>query len=70
MFVLHCNLYKFLGRQCCSIGGLFRSLCLSVVLWQYGARYMQDRPIVCIEVELECGDDISICTVVDPLGPP
>ena len=30
---------------------------------------MQDGPIVCIEVEQECGDDISIATIFDPLGP-
>ena len=31
---------------------------------------MHERPIVCIEVEWECGNEISIGTIFDPLGPP
>ena len=62
---------SFLGRRCHSIGGLFRSLRLSVICCVvYCGQTVQDRPMVCIEVELECGVDISIDTIFDPLGPP
>ena len=36
------------------------------VLWSNGAR----RPIVCIEVERECRDEILIGTIFDSLCPP
>ena len=31
---------------------------------------VQDSPLVCIEVEYEYGDEISIGTIFDTLGPP
>ena len=30
---------------------------------------MKDGPVLCIEVEQECGDDILIGTILYPLGP-
>ena len=67
--------HPHLGRRCYSTGGLFRysdrfvclsSVCLlHCVLWPCG-QTVQDRPAVCIEIELECGDEISIGTTFDP----
>ena len=54
-------------KYCYSISGLFRSLCLSVCWFVYCGQMVQDRPIVWIEVEQECGDDISISPIFDPL---
>ena len=48
------------------VGGLFRSLCLSVCCIVYYGQTVQDRPIVCIEVGQECWDEISIGTIFDP----
>ena len=59
---------SFLGRRCYSIGDLLPSLCLSVCRVVYCGQTVQDRPIVCIEVEWECGDEISIGTIFDPLA--
>ena len=53
-----------------SIGGLFRSLCLSIVcllrcvLWPN----VQDRPIVFIEVEYECGFFPPMSTLIPKRG--
>ena len=42
------------------------SVCLSVA---YCGQTVLDRHIVCMEVESECGDEISNGTIFDPLGP-
>ena len=62
------SLFAFLGRRCYSIGGLLPSL--SVFRVVYCGQTVQDRPIVCVEVEQECGDEISIGTIFYLLGPP
>ena len=49
------------------------SVSLFVCRVVYCGRKMQDRPIeaiVCIEVEFECMDEISIGTILDALGLP
>ena len=47
------------------------SVCrLSVCRVMYCDQTVQDRPMVCIEVEYECWDEISIGTIFDPLGQP
>ena len=33
------------------------------------AKTVQDRPMVCEEVEWECGVDNSICTILEPQRP-
>ena len=53
-----------------SLGGLFRSLCPAACRIVYCGQTVQDRPIVCVEVEYEYGDDIFIGTIFDPLGRP
>ena len=45
-------------------------VCLFVCRVVYCGQAVQDRPIVRIEVTYQCGNDISIVTIFDPLGPP
>ena len=63
----------FLGES--PVCGVFaysdRSLCLSYACRVvYCGQTVQDKPIVCIAVEYECGDEISIGSIFDALGPP
>ena len=48
-----------------------RSVCrLLVCRVVYCGQTVQDRPMLFMEVEHECEDDISIGTIFDPLSPP
>ena len=67
---VHLRDMPFVGHRCYCIGGLFRSIPTYVFRVVYCGQTVQDRPLGCIEIELECGDDISIGTIFDLLGPP
>ena len=45
-------------------------LSISVCRVVYYGQTVQDSPIVCVEVEHKCGNEISIGATFDPLGPP
>ena len=52
--------------------GVRPSVCLSVCLSArdvHCGKTVQDKPVVCIEVEQESGVEIISCTILDPLYP-